>query len=766
MLSYAGINLSVYTDTMAEELAKRMSLKDVLVHTLHPWPGDCSSTFWQFQNQQSVHPGEVYWPTHASRFSVAQFVISTEMKLAIEQQIYALGGYAPADLVMTEERYSPSLGGGNTGGFSTVNTLTFKNLYYLPPYPLFRTDVTQPYTQAWLMTLVDKRFWWFYLAPPMISSGDTTWANLISSIAGGLGTTINSDIPNSAYLTPPTDLANGFTRLPEFLDYVMDLVGMRFVVGLDGSYYAYNSDTSSGLYNANVTLGNALRYSGKESDILDMTAALPDQVVVRFNRTDGGVLGQQTYDVSTLLINLSAAGEFLGTSDNQQAKYFHRDFPTADYSGGTLQNSANLYSLTQQIATDWYRYRGKKCNATYAGMLPWTPEGISSELRWIYKKDLVATRIRSLPTQLEKPRGGTEVIRGSPSFIGGGGGGPNFYATTNFYSGITLYGGTINLLSGATIPATVNSGNINNTNLAVFTWPIRVFPTVITSISGGILQASGYPKVFLDPSSGNNLTGVERGFDGQILFVQYPGEMSGSLNFQHNAAGLDSVWNPLLDTYTLWPGDGGILEYDGTSGVWRWDHPTFGAGGTSTSGNRSLPDEYSCRQILFGSGLTTVSSGGEVLVYVNSGIGGSTSAVTNVSKQVFLGASVVVSGAYRNILAITLPTSGATYQLLAKARGSAQSSGGEIGISVDLFDTVQNFELSGSQSLMFDVVSPTIGNLYYGNCTIPQIFVNANSGTVIQLRGKTNHSSTYFTASVDADTDGMGGTSLEYIQLQ
>lgn len=180
-----------------------------------------------------------------------------------------------------------------------------------------------------------------------------------------------------------------------------------------------------------------------------------------------------------------------------------------------------------------------------------------------------------------------------------------------------MYGSGVQILSGmmgsgsVTNNWIIGSGALASNNLSEINWYINYnnyfsyTPTYYTALilSGSLLNPGNTVKLALISSGNSNpiVRGIAGGVHGRILYLWNVG--SGVVDFEHMGDGLNSVYCPLRRYYSLWGKDSCILEYDGVSGVWRFDHPTFGVGGSEP-----LPAVYHCRHIKFTSGLEVINN--------------------------------------------------------------------------------------------------------------------------------------------------------------
>ncbi len=153
-------------------------------------------------------------------------------------------------------------------------------------------------------------------------------------------------------------------------------------------------------------------------------------------------------------------------------------------------------------------------------------------------------------------------------------------------------------------------------------------------ISGNQVFLGNAPKIALGFPYDIVINGFIGGIDGRLLYIWNTG--AGKVLLKDMAAGRNSILLPLpnidafgspgyVSGYTIRPRNGIILEYDGRSGVWRFDHPTFAGSDYGSVGFAGLgpAKTYQLQLLRFGSGLGYQDNNdGSANVYVLSGVGG------------------------------------------------------------------------------------------------------------------------------------------------
>jgi hypothetical protein len=173
------------------------------------------------------------WPRDAARWASAHFVVSSSQLDAIRQQVYVSGNYTAQVLQFDDDAHDP----------------VAPSMWLLPARPLYQIPNR---TGAWLLSLVDDRFWWWRRAAVIVPS---TWAQLYADIGAALGVVITADTVPAAYLTPTNDFAASYEYLPPLLDAVAQAVGQKIVRDYDGKVYAMSVATARTRLLANVDAG-------------------------------------------------------------------------------------------------------------------------------------------------------------------------------------------------------------------------------------------------------------------------------------------------------------------------------------------------------------------------------------------------------------------------------------------------------------------------------------------------------------------------------
>lgn len=334
-----------------------------------------------------VSPHTLYWPTGATRWAIGYFLATDQDLAQIRPQVYGQAGgmYQAQPLVM---------GDG-------TNAIT-ASLFMLPSRPL---SYAPGGNQLYLLTLVDLRYYWYELAGVVsVTAGTTTWAQLYQSLGTILGVTINADPVNANYLTPDGSFTTNYEDAPVLLDACAWSCGQRVVLGLDGTVHAYNVTTSQTSVANQLALGYPVKAGGvfaltpgsfasAGGQTSDLAPILPAGITVTYPKAVDNHLqtppAQDAYTATLAGLNLA---DFAGVSPHGGSRVYH-DTAVANYHAGSPTNATQLQNLTNQIATDAYRYAASRLDVVFNGVVPWTPEGLSDSIEWYHGTDGCATRV-------------------------------------------------------------------------------------------------------------------------------------------------------------------------------------------------------------------------------------------------------------------------------------------------------------------------------------------------------------------------------------
>lgn len=309
----------------------------------------------------SPRGGSLWWPTGASQFARAHFVVDTATLTAIRSQLVtdagsSTAGYVAADLILDD-----GLGG------AAVETA----MHFLPPLPLVGSE------DLYLVTLVDERFYWWF-RPTISLSAVTTWSGLYSSLGTGIGSTVTVDGSLSSFAAPSSRWATlGTAPLPLLLDAAAWCTGRRIVRQLDGTVKATDYATAKSAA-ATVRSGWGTTYRRRGGGVVidsDARKSAPASVLVRC-----GAL-TQTPTLSGLSISdySSVTGK-------------------AGYRATIQTDAATLTSgQANALATEWYQWLLAGETTSLAGLPAIQPNGWYGAAEWVLRRDDCGLRLLPAP---------------------------------------------------------------------------------------------------------------------------------------------------------------------------------------------------------------------------------------------------------------------------------------------------------------------------------------------------------------------------------
>lgn len=365
--SFAGIRLAVLPADYQEWVENWHSLTDFADAATWPF-GEVGLASLPLPVDPSDGPPEVgvlRWPTGLSRYSSFHALIDS---VGLADIRTALGtGAGPANLVLTD-------GTGNTRTFS---------LYFVGARPL--AQITGQ-TQAYLLTLADRRYWLRERTGSVTSV--STWSTLLSGMASSLGITLTPDTIDADYGAPTSLWVFNERPLALAVDAACNRIGHRVVANLDGTFSTVRATTAEAASDA-----LAASFSKTAGGLLvlgDLNRPVPASIKTAF-RNDSSATA---YTVTNTLASLALAdyGAATGVAGQQQTI-----FGETIYTGA---NAAALASYAAQAATDWYQWQLADVDVTLPGIAQWNPTGWEDRIEWKYFHDRILTRIVRGPFQV------------------------------------------------------------------------------------------------------------------------------------------------------------------------------------------------------------------------------------------------------------------------------------------------------------------------------------------------------------------------------
>jgi hypothetical protein len=424
----------------------------------------------------AVAIGDYFYPTNASRWSIFRGYMTRDDVDAVKAEVWPTSSQTPT----TGTFLIQSEGGDSEGEVET-------ELYMLPPIPVAGLTASDP--QIFLVTLVDERYFWHQFKEAGVvtcTSATATWSDLIDQLATQLDIDLTYETPDSDYGSPEPDSAlySNQESPAILLDAAAANIGCVVVRALDGTYslqrYADAIDateTNRPDSDNNVLGGRAASKSDSTSGDVAYRGLLPASVTVSFPKwVDGaGYYEPTTYRdhvkasygaTYTKTVTLEDAG-FSGYAHHDGSKML-RTSAKARYtvsSDPSPNNQTTCDALAAQLAADYFATRLAWLDEVYAGIYPWTPEGVS-DLLYSWRDGSVYTRILPPPFNVEIndfqhgfgplaiPDSGPSlsvVTNDCPTF------GDLAFATTDgnvtdvLLNGVSILGGTTSIVVGQTV---------------------------------------------------------------------------------------------------------------------------------------------------------------------------------------------------------------------------------------------------------------------------------------------------------------------------
>ena len=149
--SYAGVDFTLALSDVAGFLERELPLFDQWLEESPPaWGGKnlfgLARPNWL--NMMPVRPGQYFYPTGASRWSIFRAIITSDLVEEMADLALPSTGAAPQTFILNA---NPTLSDGRTYGIGT-------NLYMLPPRTL-AVHGTE-YVGLFILELVDERYLW------------------------------------------------------------------------------------------------------------------------------------------------------------------------------------------------------------------------------------------------------------------------------------------------------------------------------------------------------------------------------------------------------------------------------------------------------------------------------------------------------------------------------------------------------------------------------------------------------------------------------
>ncbi len=403
MICYGGVYLPVASRQISQWIEANIPPSSAYMFTYPDWPGP-SRENWPAPGRtddRKVALGTLYWPNNAQQWAVYYGLVCDDDLDTLRPLAYPDDTLTPLELRLDDGMVTDGAGNALVSLYEASGIKT--NLYMLPPMPLAQCS---PHLDTdrmlYLITLVDERyFWWYKSVDITINAGTTTWEDLITSVETALGITIEHTTIESEWLKPSDDLTTRYESIPLLLDAIASCTGRQVVRSRDGTVTLQKPLEAKTVQDAQLRdwprqAGGLYHFSPDTALTAgnDLHGLAPRQVDVIFSEAKNGTATGNPYKVSVTLASLALSqyGSSLGFTGE---RVFHTAC-VANFLGSSTvpDNNAEVNTLAQAIARDYYLWRLGRQDQVYAGIANYDPEGLSEVIEWSITDMEVNTRVR------------------------------------------------------------------------------------------------------------------------------------------------------------------------------------------------------------------------------------------------------------------------------------------------------------------------------------------------------------------------------------
>lgn len=404
MISYAGVTLlsdaSIYNGKLDRSLYDFLESRLPLQQLFATEPGPARSDWaWAenreyFENAPSLNT--LYWPSGARRWAMGFFLADKSRAEQIVAQAAPEGRLRAESLII--------------GNADEEDEHVEALMFLLPPVPLALQGGDDD-AELFLIVLVDERFYWRYVnvavAAETITDGSVPqpleWGGLIGTASTAIGDQsidlINDDVIEpiefsdieDAYLKAEPTLLDHNIDAAQLLDIVAENTGRVVVRDYDGKSHLLIWEESE------VRHQESANKDFKRMAGLDAFApmAFPDQAPAFF---------PEKYRLRHP-VHHSKSGRFqkYDSRPNDVGGSFGY-FTAADTVWGLsladsnqLDNDEDIARLTEKLTADFKARWKFTVDATFAGIVPWQPNGYADMIEFHHRRQACYTRVRSAP---------------------------------------------------------------------------------------------------------------------------------------------------------------------------------------------------------------------------------------------------------------------------------------------------------------------------------------------------------------------------------
>jgi len=400
----------------------------------------------------------LYWPTGATRW--ASFVGIAD-RVTLDKILEATGSvsgrvHEPTQFVIGPADFDTAIALDNTTGFQTdsVGRIAIATeMYLLPPRPVVLTNPQpdDPVKDAWLLPLVDVRYFWRWKALAAKLDGESrldpdleTWDGWIDVLNEALQITLDlpTDIPAEYFSPDKTSLNLLKHNAAQILEAVAHSCGRRVVRNYDGTVTLMDPATAASIHVENTSLSKGSWIGGGPATLTDETVsptttpeffghhdAVPAYVDVVFRKlveyadpedADDTIATAAPFDQAKAIYGpgtrtIRNAGADLTDIELSRLVYsYAQTIRTPSWVGRVFFNATGAacdeplgaidelfygdryFRLAAQISSDWYAWRRQFDHASH-GIHEWTPTGFDDCQVIDASESTLRHRITTLP---------------------------------------------------------------------------------------------------------------------------------------------------------------------------------------------------------------------------------------------------------------------------------------------------------------------------------------------------------------------------------
>lgn len=391
MIKYADVNLLIERPKLSGYMAESLPLSDTRIvgprngkfplPNNFPSPPNKSVPWINYPAPPSIAINTLFWPTGASRNAIMYTLATEKMKTDIETAI-AASSSTPLLQLGTSQKLRFSV-----------------PMHLLTPRPITSIGLGDSDSKAaWLLPLVDQRFWWQYENTGALSwDNSTTWATAFANISTALGVSFTQDTVDSDYLSPDwEEMTRQYDDIGTLLDAMCHSVGQRLIAVPDstGTIEIVDFYDTGGTILGFPTLdkewkiaaGGAMRHSANEHHVPAHVRVVNRKFANGVADSAGAVFSYAKTPATTVF----DANDLESGSEHAIHSSAWANFTAG---GGAPDNNTDLDALAAQIAADYYASLTVQYDYTFIGTVPWDLTPFDNFALWSPKD----TRVQTMP---------------------------------------------------------------------------------------------------------------------------------------------------------------------------------------------------------------------------------------------------------------------------------------------------------------------------------------------------------------------------------